>query len=117
MESFCSFLMSLRREVIWLWTASCLWTRSHCKIRNRFENRAENNPPNDLWESYCDGDVCRSLAGLPPLPFTLQGHGDLLWSVLEQQGKALQKLVLQCHLLGFPCNCNSNTKINFISSK
>lgn len=34
--------------------------------------------------AYCDSDVCSSLTRLSSLPFTLQGHGDLLWPVLKK---------------------------------
>lgn len=61
-----------------------------------------------LWCSltYCHCDVGWCLARLSSLPFTLQGHGDLLWLVLIQQRKTLKQLLLHCHLLGFTCNCN-----------
>lgn len=60
--------------------------------------------------SHRDTDVCWPLARLSSLPFTLQGHGDLLWLVLIQQREALQQLLLHRHLLGFTCHCDPESK-------
>lgn len=64
-QSVWSFLMSLRSEVIWLCTASCLWTRSHYTNTHRLTYKSDNT----FWQivplmkyewSHCDGDVCWS---------------------------------------------------------
>lgn len=89
MESVWSFLMSRRSDIIWVCTASCLWTRSHYEVTETTHRCIQWS-----WQKhstmfgrmyfcwpYGDCDVCWSLARLPSFSFTLQGHGDLLWLV------------------------------------
>lgn len=69
MASVWSFFMSLRSDIIWVCTASCLWTHSHCMIKEKHYYTKFMYKHTKLWE------FCRLSVHTVTLIFAGPWHG------------------------------------------